>query len=253
MNSKLKGVISYLFGWIGGLIVLCAFNDNDQKATFHACQGITLSVSVVICNIAIIILSYIPVVSFTTYFLSPAVGIAQLVFMILGIVKATSDSPDYKLPLFGDLTEKFFEKKLAAVGVPSGVAIAPKFDPNTGQPIVTPAPQANFDPMTGQPIVTPAPQANFDPNTGQPIQNTAPQANFDPNTGQPIQNVAPHANFDPNTGQPITTPASEPVTNPVVTSEPSVPPTEAPVESSTPETTPETTPAVENPTNPVSQ
>ena len=236
MNSKVKGVISYLFGWIGGLIVLCAFNDNDQKATFHACQGITLSVSVVICNIAIVILSYIPVVSFTTYFLSPAVGIAQLVFMILGIVKATSDSPDYKLPLFGDLTEKFFEKKLAAVGVPSGVAVAPKFDPNTGQPIVTPAPQANFDPMTGQPIVTPAPQANFDPNTGQPIQNTAP-----------------HANFDPNTGQPITTPASEPVTNPVVASEPSVPPTEAPVEVSTPETTPETTPAVENPTNPVSQ
>ena len=236
MNSKVKGVISYLFGWIGGLIVLCAFNDNDQKATFHACQGITLSVSVVICNIAIVILSYIPVVSFTTYFLSPAVGIAQLVFMILGIVKATSDSPDYKLPLFGDLTEKFFEKKLAAVGVPSGVAVAPKFDPNTGQPIVTPAPQANFDPMTGQPIVTPAPQANFDSNTGQPIQNTAPQANFDPNTGQPI-----------------TTPASEPVTNPVVASEPSVPPTEAPVEVSTPETTPETTPAVENPTNPVSQ
>ena len=236
MNSKVKGVISYLFGWIGGLIVLCAFNDNDQKATFHACQGITLSVSVVICNIAIVILSYIPVVSFTTYFLSPAVGIAQLVFMILGIVKATSDSPDYKLPLFGDLTEKFFEKKLAAVGVPSGVAVAPKFDPNTGQPIVTPAPQANFDPMAGQPIVTPAPQANFDPNTGQPIQNTAPQANFDPNTGQPI-----------------TTPASEPVTNPVVASEPSVPPTEAPVEVSTPETTPETTPAVENPTNPVSQ
>ena len=236
MNSKVKGVISYLFGWIGGLIVLCAFNDNDQKATFHACQGITLSVSVVICNIAIVILSYIPVVSFTTYFLSPAVGIAQLVFMILGIVKATSDSPDYKLPLFGDLTEKFFEKKLAAVGVPSGVAVAPKFDPNTGQPIVTPAPQANFDPMAGQPIVTPAPQANFDPNTGQPIQNTAPQANFDPNTGQPI-----------------TTPASEPVTNPVVASEPSVPPTEAPVEVSTPETTPEPTPAVENPTNPVSQ
>lgn len=65
---------------------------------------------------------------------------------------------------------------------------APRFDPNTGQPITPPPPpvqqqaQPRFDPNTGQPIAppqqqVPAPGPQFDPNTGQPIvQQQAPPA-----------------------------------------------------------------------------
>lgn len=67
----------------------------------------------------------------------------------------------------------------------------PRFDPNTGQPLVP-----RFDPNTGQPLVP-----RFDPNTGQPLQQR-----FDPLTGKPLQ-----PRFDPKTGQPLTQqPAAQP-------------------------------------------
>lgn len=60
-------------------------------------------------------------------------------------------------------------------------AAAPRFDPNTGQPIAPPAAPA-------------AAQPRFDPNTGQPIAPTpavAPEPpRFDPTTGEPVNEAA---------------------------------------------------------------
>ena len=189
MDRKGKGLLSYLLGWVGGLIVLYAFHDNDRKTAFHACQSITLSLSQIVISFGIGFVMGI-VAAFTGLplsYLSSIVSILFLVLMIMGIVKAWNDEPDPKLPVIGDLTEKVFGAKINSF--PETV-VTQNFDPNTGQP-VNQQPQANFDPNTGQPV-NQQPQANFDPNTGQPI-NQQPQANFDPNTGQPVNQASTDA------------------------------------------------------------
>ena len=174
MDRKGRGLLAYLLGWLGGVIVLFGFKDNDRKTTFHACQAITLSLSQYVVVLAISIISGImaATIGIGIGFLSGIINILYIVLLIMGIVKAWNDEPDPKLPVIGDLTEKFFSKKINEAPetvTPTGT-VTPKFDPNTGQPITQP--QANFDPNTGQPITQP--QANFDPNTGQPLNQEAP-------------------------------------------------------------------------------
>ena len=153
-----KGLLSYLLGWIGALIVLLAMKNNTKRDVLNAGQGIVISVgNIILSGIASVLSQYIPFVSLGIYGL-------YLVVIIISIVNVVGDK-DPKLPVIGNIAESLFSKQIAA---------APEF---VG---VAPAPQANFDPNTGRPINN---GANFDPNTGRPINNGV---NFDPNTGQPI-------------------------------------------------------------------
>ena len=174
-NSKGKGLLSYLLGWVGGLIVLFAFKDNNRKDVIHACQAITMGIANVVLSIALAFVDGIlaAVIGMNISILSSLASIFFFVMMIIGIVKVCKDDPDPKLPIIGDITMSIFGGRINAAPetvTPAGT-VTPKFDPNTGKPI-NPQPQANFDPNTGKPITQP--QANFDPNTGQPLNNNAP-------------------------------------------------------------------------------
>ena len=191
MSSKGKGLISYLLGWIGALIVLLAFKDNNKRDVMNAGQGIVISVgNMIISFIGAFVSSYVPFFNLLTSGLF-------IVILIFAVVNVLTDK-DPKLPVIGDITESLFSKQLANAPEVSSQPQA-KYDPATGQPI-NQAPQAKYDPATGQPI-NQAPQASYDPATGQPI-NQAPQAKYDPATGQPI-NQAPQASYDSATGQSI--------------------------------------------------
>ena len=159
MDRKGKGILAYLLGWLGGLIVLYEFKDNNRKDVFHACQAITLSVSEIVLSIAVGfvggIIAFATGISFGL--LSYVVYILYVVLLILGIVKVCNDEPDPKLPVIGDLTEKIFAKQINAAPETAANPATPRFDPNTGQPITQP--QANFDPNTGQPITQPTTEA----------------------------------------------------------------------------------------------
>ena len=187
MNDKGKGVLSYLLGWLGGLIVLFYFKDNNRKTVTHACQAITMSVAEIILSFGIGFISGITyaAVGVNFSFLSSIVSLLYFILMIMGIVKVVNDE-DPKLPVVGDLTMKFFEKRIMeAPEFSTGAARSGNFDPITGKP-VNPTPQGNFDPVTGKPV-NQAPQGNFDPMTGEPINRPTPQGNFDPMTGEPIK------------------------------------------------------------------
>ena len=186
MGDKGKGLLSYLLGWIGGLIVLCAMKNNTKRDVMNAGQGIVLSVGYAALSIITSFVGYfIPFVPF----ISGIVGILYLVALIFAIVNVVTDK-DPKLPVIGDVTESLFAKQLAA---------APEY--------ATPAGGANFDPNTGQPI-NPQPQANFDPNTGEPL-NKAPEAKFDPNTGEPIKKEEPVQPEQTETAEQPEQPATE--------------------------------------------
>lgn len=192
MNNKVKGLLAYIFGCLGGLIVIFGFKDNDRKTVLHAYQSIVISISVIVLSVAVSFINIFisAVIGFDFSVLSLGVNILQVVFMILGIFKVVNNDPEPKLPIIGDLTMNLFGKAINAVPesvVPAGAA--PRFDPNTGRPI------------------NPQPQANFDPNTGRPI-------NSQPINPQPV-NPQPQANFDPNTGQPLTSPVTAPQTTPM--------------------------------------
>ena len=107
MDDKGKGVISYVFGWIGGLIVLLAFKDNNKKTTFHACQSITASVAFFAINF---IYGIIPI---TIPFFSTVVWALQIVVLVMGIVKVVNNE-DPELPVVGSLTKSIFGSKIDA-------------------------------------------------------------------------------------------------------------------------------------------
>lgn len=158
MNSVAKGLLSYLLGVIGPLIVILAFQDNTRKDLFHAYQSLVITIGSVVAYLACAIIGFIPIVQFITVLLIPAIMIFLLVLTILGIVKVCKDDPDPKLVLVGGLTESIFGKQINAA---PDVAVAPQqpsFDPNTGQPVNQPAPQAPVE----QPAApeAPAPENN---------------------------------------------------------------------------------------------
>ena len=192
MGDKGKGLLSYLLGWLGGLIVLAGMKNNTKRDVMNAAQGIIISVGNIIVSVAAGFLGrYVP-------FFPGIISILFFALIIIGVVNVLSDK-DPKLPVIGDIAESLFAKQLADAPEfinPNGGV---NFDPNTGEPI-NKQPEANFDPNTGEPI-NKQPEANFDPNTGE-LLNKQPEANFDPNTGEPI-NKQPEANFDPNTGESI--------------------------------------------------
>ena len=129
MDQKVRGLLSYLFGWLGGLIVLFAFKDNTKETNTHACQAITLSVTLVVINIIVSIISFIlgfiagiagndfisvivGIFSFLIGVVNFAAFVAYMVFAIMGMIKAYQEK-DVNIPVITGLTQKIFKSKLA--------------------------------------------------------------------------------------------------------------------------------------------
>lgn len=105
MSEKAKCIISYIFGWIGGLIVLLALKDNERNTKFHAAQAIVLSAGYFIISIAY---SFIPIY---IPFFTTALWAIYIIGIIMGIAKANkAENPE--LPVIGKLAMSIFGKKI---------------------------------------------------------------------------------------------------------------------------------------------
>lgn len=105
MNEKTKAIIAYVFGWIGGLIVLFAMKDNEKNTKFHAAQSIVLSVGYFLITL---IYRYIPI---TIPFFTKAVWAIYIVGIIMGIAKANKEE-DPELPIIGGVAKSIFGKQI---------------------------------------------------------------------------------------------------------------------------------------------
>lgn len=105
MSEKGKAIIAYVFGWIGGLIVLFGLKDNERNTNFHAAQSIVLSVGYMLISI---IYRYIPI---SIPFFSTILWGLYVVAMIMGIVKANKEE-DPELPIIGGIAKSIFSKKI---------------------------------------------------------------------------------------------------------------------------------------------
>ena len=105
MAQNVRGVLAYLFGVIGGAVVLYAFKDNDSRTKFNACQSIVISL---ISIVASLVLGFIPYVG---SFAASIISILLFVCSIIGIVKAYKEE-DCEFPVISDLTRNIFKKQL---------------------------------------------------------------------------------------------------------------------------------------------
>jgi uncharacterized membrane protein len=93
-NGQTTAIISYIT--IIGTIVAIIMNQNDKDkfARFHIRQALLL-------NLAGIVLSWIPVINVFA-------GIAWLICMVIGIVKASSGE-EYEMPVIGSYAQEWFK------------------------------------------------------------------------------------------------------------------------------------------------
>ena len=129
MDQKVRGLLAYLFGWLGGLIVLLAFKDNTKETNKHACQAIVLNVIYIAIYVIIAIISVIlgvisgvagndaisvivGIISFVLGLIRFATFVLYLVYAIMGMVKAYQEK-DHNIPVVTGLTQKIFKSKLA--------------------------------------------------------------------------------------------------------------------------------------------
>lgn len=105
MSEKGKCIISYIFGWIGGLIVLLAMKNNERDTKFHAAQAIVLSGGYFILSMAY---SFIPIY---IPFFTTALWAIYIIGIIMGIAKANKgENPE--LPGIGKIAKSIFGKKI---------------------------------------------------------------------------------------------------------------------------------------------
>lgn len=105
MNEKTKSILAYIFGWIGGLIILFAIKDNEKNTKFHAAQSIVLSGGYFIIHL---IYRYIPI---NIPFFSTALSVIYIIGIIMGIAKANKEE-NPELPVLGEITKSIFSKQI---------------------------------------------------------------------------------------------------------------------------------------------
>ena len=104
MSENVAGALTYLFGFITGIIflVLAPYNQN-KFVRFNAFQSIFLNVAWFVLYIALFMLSV--VTHGLAFLLYPLVGLAGFVLWLY-LMFSAFNSKKIKLPMIGDLAEK---------------------------------------------------------------------------------------------------------------------------------------------------
>ena len=111
IEENVAGLLSYLVGWITGLIFLLI--DKRPFVKFHAAQSIAFNIAFIaiwivfwICSSVIAIITaaiHIPI-GFLMFFLWPIIGLGFLVLWIFLMYKAYNHEK-FKLPIIGNIVE----------------------------------------------------------------------------------------------------------------------------------------------------
>ena len=112
LESNIGGLLSYVLGWITGLIFFL-IEEKDEFVRFHAMQSIIFFGAITAFAIVLGFLQWIPGpvgVLFTV--LTSLVGLFAFVMWIVLMVKAYQGER-YKLPVAGEQAERYSTKRQA--------------------------------------------------------------------------------------------------------------------------------------------
>jgi len=99
MQPNLAALLSYLLGFITGILFYFFLEKENKFVRFHAMQSIVVSAAFFVAQI---ILGMIPILGWVLSFL---VGIGGFILWIFLMIKAYQGEY-YKLPYAGDIAEK---------------------------------------------------------------------------------------------------------------------------------------------------
>jgi uncharacterized membrane protein len=102
LEDNIAGLLCYVVGWISGLIFLLIETEN-KFVRFHAVQSIIVFGAL---NIIIFVFGWIPVFGLVVSSLTGALAFVLWVVLIYKAYQGTI----YKLPVAGDLAEKWSSK-----------------------------------------------------------------------------------------------------------------------------------------------
>ena len=112
MDENVAGLLSYLIGWVTGLIFLLI--DKRPFVKFHAAQSIAFNISIIPIWIALwivdFILAHIPIIGFLGLIMFPIFGLAIFAVWIFLMYKAYNHEM-FKLPIIGNLVEGMVNKQ----------------------------------------------------------------------------------------------------------------------------------------------
>ena len=106
LDPNVAALLSYVLGWITGLIFYL-IEEKDEYVRFHAVQSIIFFGAVAAVMIVFSILELIPFIGLLFVVLT---GLFTFVMWIILMVKAYQGE-HFKLPIAGDLAEKYSAKR----------------------------------------------------------------------------------------------------------------------------------------------
>lgn len=111
MDENVAGLLSYLVGWVTGLIFLLI--DKRPFVKFHAAQSIAVNIAIIPCWIALwiveFIIGHIPFVGILGLIMFPIFGLLVFALWIFLMYKAYSHEM-FKVPIIGNLVEGMVNK-----------------------------------------------------------------------------------------------------------------------------------------------
>jgi uncharacterized membrane protein len=111
LEENVAALISYIFGWITGLIFLLI--DKRPFVKFHGAQSIAFNIAILPCWFALwivwFIIAHVPVIGLIGLVIFPIFGLAVFATWIFLMYKAYSHEM-FKLPIIGDIVEKMVNK-----------------------------------------------------------------------------------------------------------------------------------------------
>jgi uncharacterized membrane protein len=109
LESNIGGLLSYLVGWITGLIFFL-IEQEDEYVRYHAMQSIIFFGAITVIQIVLIILAFIPYIGLIFLILQYIVWLFAVVMWIILMVRAYQGAR-IKLPIAGSLAEKYSAKR----------------------------------------------------------------------------------------------------------------------------------------------
>ena len=107
MDENIAGLLSYLFGWVSGLIFLLI--DKRPFVRFHGAQSIAFNICIIPVWFALwivwLIIAHIPIIGLLALAIFPMFGLVVFASWIFLMYKAYSNEK-FKLPIIGDIVEK---------------------------------------------------------------------------------------------------------------------------------------------------
>ena len=104
LDDKVKGLIAYLLGFIGGIIMLVT-KENSKTVKLHGAQAIVISLGYSLLSFAY---AFIPI---EIPFFSTALSVVYAILIIMGCVNAYKEK-EPELPVVAGIAKSIFGKQI---------------------------------------------------------------------------------------------------------------------------------------------